>query len=78
MLRKFGNGLFSSDSAGTPALQTVLAQGVLETSNVNSVIQITKLIEVNREIALSSNMINEYYSSQRNMFRNVSKTGGSN
>jgi len=78
MLRKFGNGMFSAKSAGNPAEKTIIAQGVLETSNVNSVMQITKLIEINREIALSANMINEYYSSQRNMFRNVSKTGGSN
>ena len=76
LLRKFGNGLFSSDVDGQPAINTTVQQGVLEESNVNSVEQITKLIEINREVTLSTNMINDYYSSQRSMFKSVARLGG--
>ncbi len=77
-LRKFGNGLFSSDVDGQQVDKPSVMQGVLEESNVKSVEQITKLIEINREVALSTNMINDYYTSQRSMFKSVSKIGGTN
>ncbi len=76
MLRKFGNGLFSSDVDGKEAENTVVLQGVLEDSNVNSVEQLTKLIEINREVSLSTNMINDFYSSQRSTFKSLAKLGG--
>ncbi len=77
-LQKFGNGLLSSDVDGKEAENTSVLQGVLEDSNVNSVEQLTKLIEINREVSLSTNMINDFYSTQRSTFKSLSKLGGNN
>jgi len=49
VLNKLTNGLFSGPAGQKPLDGSyVVAQGVLETSNVNSVTEMTKLIEVNR------------------------------
>lgn len=76
MLRKTGNTMFASDVAPRAAETSRVLQGVLEESNVNSVEQIARLSEIQREVTLTTNMINESYSLQRNTFRTYSKNGG--
>lgn len=75
LLRKAGNGLFVSDVQGKEAQFSRMLQGVLEDSNVNSVNQVANLISINREAAITSNFINDYYSQQRSTFRTLTKGG---
>lgn len=76
ILHKVGNSMFASDTGPKPAEKSRLLQGALEESNVNSVEQIARLSEIQREVTLTTNMINESYSLQRNTFRTYSRNGG--
>ena len=58
-LSKAGTSLYSNDSNLTPQPATaMLRQGMLEGSNVQPVVQITRLIEINRAYDAVTNMIN--------------------
>lgn len=78
LLRKAGNGLFQTDLTPLASEKSRMLQGVLEDSNVNSVNQVAHLINMNREAAVTSNLINSYYDQQRSTFRTLTKAGGSN
>lgn len=47
-LRKVGNGSFTATEASTPAEGVTLVQGMLERSNVSSILEMTKMIDVSR------------------------------
>jgi flagellar basal-body rod protein FlgF len=76
LLKKLGNGLFSSEVDGLPAEKSKIAQGMLSGSNVNMPNQMSKMIEVNRELAIASNMIADSFARQKSAFRIYSKMGG--
>lgn len=63
-VEKQGNGLFVTDQAEIPSEAKVL-QGVSEQSNVNSVVQITQMIEVNRSTASVSRFMSEMHELMR-------------
>lgn len=44
-----GNNLYTSENGGRPAENTVVAQGYLEGSNVNAVVETTRMIEILRD-----------------------------
>lgn len=48
-LEPVGNNVYTSENGGQPATQTRVAQGFLEGSNVNSVIEMTRMIEILRD-----------------------------
>ena len=58
-LSKQGDGLYSltSNQPPTPSVSPVVQQGMLEGSNVNSVLQITDLIRINRAYQMVSQMM---------------------
>lgn len=76
LMTKLGNGLFATDQEPGGMENSRVLQGVLEESNVNSVQQISTLIELNRETAITSNMINENFQLQRSAFKTYSKLNG--
>lgn len=49
ILEPVGNGLYKTDDAGKIAEKTTVHQGKLEGSNVQSVIEMTRMIDVSRE-----------------------------
>ncbi|MBL1241457.1 MAG: flagellar basal-body rod protein FlgF [OCS116 cluster bacterium] len=57
LLQKDGANLFSSPERAQRPDNVMVAQGVIEKSNVNPVLQITKMIEVQRAYERSANMI---------------------
>lgn len=63
-VEKQGNGLFVTDQPEIPAQAKVL-QGVSEQSNVNSVVQITQMIEVNRSTAGVSRFMSDMHELMR-------------
>ncbi len=48
-LEPVGNNLYTTDNGGKPAEKTAVAQGFLEGSNVNSVIEMSRMIEILRD-----------------------------
>lgn len=52
-----GNGLYATEEAPTPAADTTVLQGKLEGSNVSSVIEMTRMIDVSREYQAVQNMM---------------------
>lgn len=47
-LRKVGNGSFTATEASLPAENITIVQGMLERSNVSSILEMTKMIDVSR------------------------------
>jgi flagellar basal-body rod protein FlgF len=61
-LKKTGENLFSSDASPDGALPIEdykIAQGMLETSNVKGVQQISELVEINRAVASTAKIISD-------------------
>ena len=58
-LSKTGEGLYSNNGAApTPSAKSVIHQGMLESSNVQPVLQVTDLIRISRAYDQLSNMMN--------------------
>lgn len=76
LLRKEGHTLFVSPTPPIEAQNSRVIQGALEESNVNSIEQIAKLAELQREVGATSNFINETYALNRNAFKVYSRQGG--
>lgn len=60
-LEKRGDNLYAatSNAAPDPATDARLRQGMLEASNVNAIVEITKLVEINRAYASVSKIIEQ-------------------
>lgn len=72
-LEKVGNALYKSDTPGTPSENYRIVQGALEGSNANSVAEMTNMIEVNRNIASVTNIINAVDDLQLTAIRTLAK-----
>ena len=72
-LRKSGSSYFKTTLEPVPSENFQLLQGYLEESNTNSILETTKLIDLQKKFSMSSNLINDVYMMQRNSFRLISK-----
>ncbi|MSO13759.1 Flagellar basal-body rod protein FlgF [Rickettsiales endosymbiont of Trichoplax sp. H2] len=72
-LRKSGNGYFNTTLEPIPSENFQLLQGFLEESNSKPIIETTKLIDLQKKFSMSSNLISDVYTMQRNSFRLISK-----
>ena len=63
-LRPEGNGLYSADG-GRPATETSMKQGMIEGSNVNAVMEMTRMIEILRDYQSTMKMISSEDERQR-------------
>lgn len=72
-LRKSGNGYFNTALEPIPSENFQLLQGFLEESNSKPIIETTKLIDLQKKFSMSSNLISDVYTMQRNSFRLISK-----
>ncbi|MFQ3307377.1 MAG: flagellar basal-body rod protein FlgF [Candidatus Midichloriaceae bacterium] len=74
MLRKTGNGYFTSEiEAEEPLGNSQVLQGYLEESNTNSILETTKLIDVQKRSTMGYNLISDMYLMQRNSYKTISK-----
>lgn len=73
-LKPEGNGLYSSKTPGTPAIETAVKQGYLEGSNVNSVQEITRMIDILRTYQSTMRMINNEHERQVNAIQKLTQT----
>lgn len=75
-LQKVGNTYFSTVQAPETAdpVTYKLSQGTVEGSNVNSVYQLTELIDVSRTVQQVARIINDLYSMERNSITRIAGT----
>ena len=76
-LNKLGTGLYEYDNPGTlpyNSEQFTLVQGMLEQSNVNSIKEITRMIEVSRAVGSTSGFIQDVHDLQKKAVEAISST----
>ena len=71
-----GNGLYKASDSVTiaPAQNTRMVQGTLEGSNVNAVLEMTRMIEVNRDYSSAMRMVNSEDERQRGTIQKLLQT----
>jgi len=65
VLRRAGDGLFVTDEVPVPAEDAVLVQGMVEGSNVRPVVELTRMIEVQRSYERALQLISTHYELER-------------
>ncbi len=73
MLRKLGNGLYESDILPDPATDATIVQGALENSNVEPIIEMTRMISLLRSFQGSQTLADQEHDLRR---RAISVLGG--
>jgi flagellar basal-body rod protein FlgF len=68
-----GNNLYFSPAEGQPAELTRAQQGAVEGSNVNAVMEITKMIEVSRDYQSIQRTLQNEHDRQRNTIRKLTQ-----
>ncbi|HYH21699.1 MAG TPA: flagellar basal body rod C-terminal domain-containing protein, partial [Azospirillum sp.] len=75
LMTEVGAGLYVSDEEPQPApADTKVAQGVLEGSNVKPVVEMTTMIEVNRQYAQNQRMIDTEHERIRTAIQRLGRT----
>lgn len=72
-LRKIGDNLYSAEEIPTPSENFRLSQGMLETSNVSPVLEITNMIHLSRAYAQTSNLIDQVQQTQSQAINKLTK-----
>lgn len=72
-MRKIGGNLYTSEEVGTPAEGFIITQGMLETSNVSPVLEITNMIQLSRAYAATANIIEQTQRSQTQAINKITK-----
>lgn len=72
-LNPAGNGLYVTDAQPQPPENTTVVQGKLEGSNVQAVIEMTRMIDVSREYQAVQNMMNSENERLRSAIRKLSE-----
>jgi len=73
-LEPVGNGLYKTAQAGLPAEDSRVMQGMLEGSNVNSITEMTRMIDVSRAYESSAKMLQTEHDRQRSMIQTLSRS----
>ena len=75
LLRKAGDNLFMSDIPGEiqENINYKIVQNAVEESNVNSIMEMNKLIQVQRQAEISTSLTDGIYSVYKNAYRVISK-----
>ncbi len=76
LLRKSPEGMMMSEVLHLVKEDPKIVQGMLEGSNVNSIEEMVKLTEIQKDAATTSGLINNFYDMQRNAYKVYSGTGG--
>lgn len=69
-----GNGLYKTEEAGNPAENTRVMQGMLEGSNVNAVLEMTRMIDVSRAYQSTQRMLQTEHDRQRGMIQTLTRS----
>ncbi len=72
-MKKIGDNLYSAEEVGVPGTGYRLAQGMLETSNVSPVLEITNMIHLSRAYAQTANLIDKVQQSTSSAINRIAK-----
>ncbi|MEM8784257.1 MAG: flagellar basal-body rod protein FlgF [Pseudomonadota bacterium] len=75
-LRKAGEGLYTTDEIPQPTDRVELLQGMLESSNVEPIIEMTKLIQISRAYASASKLMEASGDLTRRAVQTLGRTQG--
>src|SRR5690606_12891697 len=70
-LRKTRSGLYTTDALPQPAQTARIAQGMLEQSNVQSIVEMTRMMELLRSFQATDNVVQEEHQRLRDMIRRL-------
>lgn len=73
-LRKAGNGMYSTDQAALPSSRASLLQGSLEGSNVQPVMEMTRMMEMLRDYQNAQKLVDSEHERLRTTVSRLSKT----
>lgn len=73
-LRKAGNGMYSTDQAALPSSRASLLQGSLEGSNVQPVMEMTRMMEMLRDYQSAQKLVDSEHERLRTAVNRLSKT----
>ncbi|HRW28944.1 MAG: flagellar basal-body rod protein FlgF [Alphaproteobacteria bacterium] len=73
LLKKIGDNLYSAEEQPTTSEEYKIAQGMLETSNVSPVLEITNMIQLSRAYAQTANLINDVQQSSKQAINSITK-----
>lgn len=73
-LKREGNNLFEAARGSTPAADFRVSQGFIEQSNVNSVSEISRLIEVQRAYEMGQGMMEREHNRMTNMIQKLGRS----
>ncbi len=68
-----GNGLYKTEEAANPAENTTVLQGMIEGSNVNAVLEMTRMIDVSRAYQSTQRMLQNEHERQRTMIQTLTR-----
>jgi len=74
-IQRAGNGLYTTNQAAQPIARPQLAQHALEKSNVEGVLEMTRMIEVSRQYKSAQNMIEKEDERIRKAINELAKVG---
>jgi flagellar basal-body rod protein FlgF len=66
-----GNGLYRTDEQPTPAAETTMIQGKIEGSNVEAVVEMTRMIDVSREYQAVQRIMQSEHDRQRTAIQKI-------
>ncbi len=72
-----GNGLYKTDEVGNVAQETAVLQGQLEASNVEPIIEMTRMIDVSREYQSLQRFLQTDHDRQRTAIQRLGRPAGS-
>ncbi len=72
-LEAVGNSLYISEGASNPATETAVKQGFLEGSNVNSILEMTRMIEILRQYQSTQKLLEGEHERLRSAIQKLTK-----
>lgn len=70
-----GNGLYMTDEPGVPAEKTTVIQGKIEGSNVQAVVEMTRMIDVLRDYQSMQRIVQSEHDRMRTAIQRLSRAG---
>ncbi len=73
-LEAVGNNIFTTEGAANPAMKTMVKQGFLEGSNVNSILEMTRMIEILRQYQSTQKLLEGEHERLRSAIQKLTKS----
>jgi len=74
-LKKIGDNMFTTNSAPQPATDYTILQGMTETSNVQAIIEVTRMIQVSRSYTSTAKLMERLQESESKAINQLAKVG---